>query len=151
VASGAGSAGHDEMSGEPEGGDAACWAHLFADVLGYSEDVATNVAPADLAGIASAAAGQGPVWTHESADLDVNLLVFPGGEGVPEHVNDEVDVLLVGIAGEGVVDIDGTASPLCAGHAVIVPKGTRRGTRGVSDRFAYLSCYRRRSGLRPRV
>ncbi len=81
--------------------------------------------------------------------MNANLLVFAAGEGVAEHVNAEVDVLLVGIAGEGVVDVGGTGRLLRAGQALVVPKGARRGTRGVSVRFAYLTCHRRRPGLWP--
>lgn len=151
MASGAESAAHDDMSDEPEGGDSACWAHLFADALGFGDDVAMPAAAVDLGTIARAEGGQGSVWTQESADLDVNLLVFPHGAGVAEHVNDEVDVLLVGVAGEGVVDLDGTSVAIRPGHALVIPQGARRGTRALSDRFAYLSCHRRRGGLRPRL
>jgi quercetin dioxygenase-like cupin family protein len=101
--------------------------------------------------MAREAVARGPVWTHESADLDVNLLVFPAGEGVAAHVNAEVDVLLVGVAGEGVVEIDGEASPLRAGQAIVIPKGARRSTVSVSESFAYLTCHRRRGALWPRV
>jgi mannose-6-phosphate isomerase-like protein (cupin superfamily) len=123
------------------GGDAPCWAHLFEDP---EEGDAV-----DLATIALSATGRGPAWSQRSDDLDMNLLVFGMGEGVDEHVNDELDVLLVGVAGAGVVTIDGTPHPLAAGQAVVVPKGTRRGIRGYAERFAYLTCHRRRAGLWP--
>ena len=67
----------------------------------------------------------GAIWTQQSEDLNVNLLVFASGEGVAEHVNAEVDVLLVGIAGTGAVTIDGTRQILSAGHAIVIPKGAR--------------------------
>ena len=148
---------------ELDGGDPPCWAHLFDDAAGCddgSEDVGegasatleAGVAEADsvdLAALARAANVQGAVWRHQGEDLNANLLVFARGDGVAEHVNAEVDVLLVGIAGEGVVDVDGSRRILRAGQALVVPKGARRGTRGVSDRFAYLTCHRRRGGLWP--
>ena len=81
--------------------------------------------------------------------LDINLLVFAADEGVAEHVNDQVDVLLVGIAGAGTVTIDGRQHELRAGRAVVVPKGSSRGTRALTERFAYLTCHRRRPGLIP--
>jgi quercetin dioxygenase-like cupin family protein len=68
---------------------------------------------------------------------------------VDEHLNDELDVLLVGIAGAGVVTIDGQPHPLAAGQAVMVPKGARRSIRAYAERFAYLTCHRRRAGLWP--
>lgn len=138
-----------------DGGDPPCWAHLLDDsahpreaasATGSVDDAA---GPVDLAGLARAGPAHGSIWTHRGEDLNANLLVFGAGEGVSEHVNAEVDVLLVGIAGEGAVDIDGTRRVLRAGQALVVPKGARRGTRGVSTRFAYLTCHRRRPGLWP--
>lgn len=104
---------------------------------------------ADLAALARAAVPQGPVWTHEGADLNANLLLFATGDGVAAHVNPEVDVLLVGVAGDGVVEVDGRAHALSAGRVLVVPKGARRATRAVGERFAYLTCHRRRPGLWP--
>jgi len=91
----------------------------------------------------------GATWTRQSEDLDVNLLVFTAGEGVADHVNAEVDVLLVGISGAGAVSVDGKREILCAGKAMIIPKGAQRGIRSISDPFAYLTCHRRRGGLWP--
>jgi quercetin dioxygenase-like cupin family protein len=104
----------------------------------------------NLAALISAATAPGAIWTRQSEDLNINLLVFALGEDVAEHVNAEVDVLLVGIAGAGAVTIDGTRQILTAGHAIVIPKGANRGIQSVSDPFAYLSCHRRRGGLWPR-
>ncbi len=134
-----------EHHGEPEGGDPACWAHLFDDMTGSEADDLI----VDLAARAGTAAAPGAAWTHQSDDLNANLLLFPAGDGVAEHVNEEVDVLLVGVAGEGIVALAGDRDVLRAGSALVVPKGARRGTRAVSDRFAYLTCHRRRGGLLP--
>jgi quercetin dioxygenase-like cupin family protein len=79
----------------------------------------------------------------------VNLLVLNAGEAVEEHVNTVVDVLLVGIAGAGIVRIDGLEHGLAAGQVLIVPKGTRRSIASAGGRFAYLTCHRRRGGLWP--
>jgi quercetin dioxygenase-like cupin family protein len=128
---------------DPDGGDPACWSHLFP-----ASDEPGDVV-VDLAGLARAAASPGAIWTHQSDDLNVNLLVFPAGEGVAEHVNADVDVLLVGISGDGLVAIDGVPRVLRAGQTVLIPKGARRSTQAVSDAFAYLSCHRRRAGLWP--
>jgi quercetin dioxygenase-like cupin family protein len=139
------------------GGDPPCWAHLFEDDLAQAGDPGPEhgprAAPAgggtvDLAVLARSAA-HGPVWTTRGDELDVNLLVFEADHGVAEHINDQVDVLLVGIAGRGIVTIDGLPHAFAAGRAVLIPKGARRGTRAVEGRFAYLTCHRRRSGLMP--
>lgn len=104
----------------------------------------------DLAGLAGAPGASGPVWTHQSADLNANLLVLAGQNAIPAHVNDEVDVLLVGVAGYGVVEIDDVEHPMGPGQLLVIPKGVRRAIRGTGDRFAYLTCHRRRAGLWPR-
>ena len=87
--------------------------------------------------------------TSGRVDLNVNLLVWGADEGVVEHVNGEVDVLLVGIAGDGLAEVDGMAHPLRAGQALIIPKGVRRAIRSTGGRFAYLTCHRRPAGLWP--
>jgi quercetin dioxygenase-like cupin family protein len=102
----------------------------------------------DLTARADAAAGKGVAWSQASEDLNVNLVVFEG-DGVDEHVNAEVDVLVLGIAGEGMVTIDGQNHALEAGRAVVIPKGARRAIRSTTGRFAYVTCHRRRPGLWP--
>ena len=148
---------------EDYGGDPPCWAHLFDEETtgmehqtegqaGSSESAALHPGAGDivdLATLARAATAPGAAWTHQSEDLNVNLLVFASGEGVAEHVNTEVDVLLVGIAGAGAVTIDETRHILNAGQALVIPKSARRSTTEVSAPFAYLTCHRRRAGLRP--
>ena len=89
------------------------------------------------------------VWTLEgSGDLNANLVRFEAGRGVGEHVNDEVDVLIVGVSGSGLVSVDGEEHPLSNGVIVFVPRGARRYTLAVSEDFAYLSVHRRRGPLR---
>ncbi len=107
-------------------------------------------APVDLAALAGAELARQPTWSHSSADLNVNLLVIDAPGGVPEHVNDEVDVLFVGIAGAGTIVIEDTARTLAAGTALVVPKGVRRSVQVTEGRMAYLTCHRRRAGLWPR-
>ena len=98
-----------------------------------------------------AAAGEhaGAIWTLEqSAELNANLVRFSAGGGVEEHINDEVDVLFVGVAGSGVVEVDGHKHSLRAGKVALVPKGARRSTISESRDFAYLTVHRRRGPLR---
>jgi quercetin dioxygenase-like cupin family protein len=86
-----------------------------------------------------------------SADLNVNMLRFTGERGIDAHVNREVDVLIVALDGEGLLTVGGTPTPLTAGDAVIVPKGTERSIRSNGGRFAYLTCHGQRRGLMPTV
>ncbi len=91
----------------------------------------------------------GVVWTLEQdGDINVNLVRFPVGRGVGEHVNEEVDVLVVGVSGSGVVAVDGHEHRLRAATVAFVPKGARRSMRSDSADFAYLTVHRRRGPLR---
>ena len=113
-------------------------------------DESQGTAPetADLASLAVAGNGvrAGVRWHLSGAgDLNANLVSFPAGEGVEEHVNRLLDVLMVGIAGEGDVVVDGVAHPLAPGSIVLVPRGARRSTRARSERFSYLTVHRRRA------
>lgn len=103
----------------------------------------------DLTLLAQAETAAQPAWSETCADLNVNLLVLDPSGGVAEHGNDEVDVLLVGIAGAGTIIVEGTRHRLDVGHALVVPKGVRRGVEASEGCFAYLTCHRRRAGLWP--
>lgn len=92
---------------------------------------------------------EGTVWTlEEGEDLNANLVRFPSGGGVGEHTNEEVDVILVGVAGVGSVVLDGEKHRLEAGGLVFLPKGVSRGIRSHSEDFAYLSVHRRRGPVK---
>jgi quercetin dioxygenase-like cupin family protein len=72
---------------------------------------------------------------------------FDAGGGVGEHVNEELDVVFVGVAGSGLVRVDGEEHALSAGTLVFVPRGVRRSTVALSEGFAYLTVHRRRGPL----
>ncbi len=98
---------------------------------------------------ASAAGREGVVWSLEAgSDLNSNLVRFGTGRGVGEHVNDEVDVIFVGVSGSGFVEADGREHVLEAGRLVFVSKGAIRSTRGATEGFAYLTVHVRRGPLR---
>jgi quercetin dioxygenase-like cupin family protein len=113
-----------------------------------ADDGVAEPAAVDLAALA-AAGGRGPLWTQQSADLNVNLIALEAPREIAASVNAEVDVMLVGIAGAGTVEVDGRALALAAGQALVVPRGTRRAIRCAAGRFVYLTCHRRRGGLWP--
>ncbi len=104
----------------------------------------------NLGEIAASAAGQaGVVWTLQgSSELNANLVRFETGDGVRGHVNDEVDVVIVGVSGSGSVRVDDEEHPLSSGTMTFVPRGARRSTRSTSGDFAYLTVHRRRGPLR---
>jgi len=103
----------------------------------------------DLAA-AVAAGGSGAILARETEDLDLNLVRFSAGGGVGAHVNREVDVVLVALAGSGVVRIDADEVTVEAGSALLIPKNTERAIRSQDDgEFAYLTVHRRRARLMP--
>ncbi|MFP5363255.1 MAG: cupin domain-containing protein [Thermoleophilia bacterium] len=94
-----------------------------------------------------ARAGTGPVWGMASADLNATLLAWPGGHELAEHVNSELDVLVVVLAGEATVTVDGRPQQLAAGSAILVPRGTRRRIAAGDGGVRYVSIHRRRGPL----
>ena len=93
----------------------------------------------------------GPIWSHESSDLDMTLLSWATQEQIVAHVNTEVDVLLIGVAGIGEVTVNGTAYQLSPGQILLIPKHAERSLRCTGERWNYLSVHQRRRGLWPAV
>jgi cysteine synthase len=53
---------------------------------------------------ATASDRTGVIWTlNASSDLNANLVCFVTGQGVEEHVNDEIEVMVLGVSGSGIV------------------------------------------------
>lgn len=90
------------------------------------------------------------MWGLESDDLNATLLVWSAGEGPPEHVNDERDVLVFVVDGLAELVIDDETSLLAAGDATIVAKGRRRRLTGGPQGVRYLSVHLRRPPLQIR-
>lgn len=91
--------------------------------------------------------GKGPLWGTETEDLNATLLAWPAGGGTSEHVNAERDVLVVVLAGSATVTVDGEASTLDAGQALVVEKGRWRQIAAGPDGVRYLSVHVRRPKL----
>jgi quercetin dioxygenase-like cupin family protein len=102
-----------------------------------------------LTALVSAAAHEtsGPVWGTESEELNATLLYWRAGEGPPEHVNDERDVLVVVLAGSARLSTDEEERELAVGEATIIPKGRRRKISAGREGVRYLSVHRRRPSL----
>jgi quercetin dioxygenase-like cupin family protein len=103
----------------------------------------------DLVRLARNSEERKPAWGLQTKDLNLNLVVLNADGGVAHHTNNEVDVLLVAIDGEGRVEIEGQSWVIRPGQAIGVPLGASRSIACTADRFAYLSCHRRRAGLWP--
>ncbi len=106
------------------------------DLMAFATNAYTNETP-------------GAIWSLVSTDLNLNLLHFGDGDGVAAHINNEVDIIGLVIAGEGTIELDGRQERLRPGRLFFVPKGARRAITSRSSDFMYLSCHRRRAGLMP--
>ena len=85
------------------------------------------------------------VWALQaSGDLNANPVRFEAECGVEEHLNDEVDVILLGIAGSGLVKVDGEEHPESSGTMTFLPEGARRSTRSTSGDLVYFTVHSRR-------
>lgn len=102
---------------------------------------------AQLAARATEAGGVGAVWSLATADLNLNLVRLAPTEEVAPHINSEVDVVGVVVAGAGTLDLDGRQEVLHAGMLFFVPKGARRRLRAGELELVYLTCHRRRARL----
>ena len=83
----------------------------------------------DIATVLCQTGNDGPMWSVNSDQLNVNLLRLPSGDGVAEHTNHEVDVVLVIFEGSGDLTVDGVAYPLIPGRVFVVPRGATRAIR----------------------
>ena len=90
----------------------------------------------------------GVIWTWEvNCGPNADLVRFGTGHGVEEHVNNEVEVIVLGVSGSGIVAVDREEHALSAGILVFIPKGARCSTVSASEEFAYLTVHRRRGPL----
>lgn len=92
----------------------------------------------------------GPIWSVSSTQLNANLLRLSTGEGIPLHVNTEVDVVFVIFEGRGQLTVNDEVHELAQGKIFFVPQGTARMLRCTGGPLVYLTCHRRRAGLMPR-
>ncbi len=135
----------DDLGGEP-----ACWAHLVGEM--EVESVARRndaVRPdgVDLSGLTESGSS-GAVWSlRHGGDLDANVVWLRPDDTIDEHVNDEVDVLVVVWSGEGELTSDGRPVALRPGVVVQIERGARRSVVASPDGVTYLSVHRRRDGL----
>ena len=90
----------------------------------------------------------GAIWSlPHGGDLDANLVRLAPGAGIEEHVNDELDVLLVVQAGSGELEVDGVVSGLHGDVLALVPQGSRRSITAGPAGLTYLTVHRRRGPL----
>ena len=105
---------------------------------------------ADLREVAAAATGQGAVWRlTDSPDLHANVVRLAPRSVIEPHYNPDLDVLFVGVAGEGTLEVDGRELRLGPGVLVVVPRNATRSVRAGEQALVWLSVHRRRPPLQP--
>jgi quercetin dioxygenase-like cupin family protein len=98
----------------------------------------------DTRALAGKAQGLGAQWSlRGDRELEVNLVHIPAGESIADHVG-SVDVVVVGVAGQGTVTIGVVAYEMDAGLLIFVPSGSTRSLRAGSSGLTYLTIHRRR-------
>ena len=103
------------------------------------------IPPIDLARLAAGGDRPGALWRLDGEDLQANLVRLGLGDRIEAHRNDEVEVLVVVVSGQGELTLDGQVHPLVPMALIHVPKGTVRAVVAVDGPLAYLSIHRRRS------
>jgi quercetin dioxygenase-like cupin family protein len=124
-----------------EGGEAACWAHVVDD-----ESAAAVVA--DLSLTRDIGGTGGAVWSlPHDGDLDANLVRLAPDTAIAEHLNDEVDLLLVVREGDGELTVDGIRHRLTDWTVALVRRGARRSIRAGGNGLVYLTVHKARGPL----
>lgn len=107
-----------------------------------------------LADLAERVAGadpeqRGALWrlSEPARQLDANVIRLPAAAVVDEHQENDLDVLLLVVAGGGTL-LDGAQTlPLGVGALAWLPCTSRRGLRAGPEGLVYLTVHRRRPGL----
>ena len=89
----------------------------------------------------------GVVWSLSPDGVHVNLVVLAAGDEIERHRNDEVDVVVVALAGDGIVTVEGEATALAAGHATLIRRGTARSIGAGPAGIRYLTVHAPRRPL----
>lgn len=123
-----------------EGGEAPCYLHLLE---GGHEVVR-------LRAIAESAPDDavGALWSLPSdAELNANLVRLRPSGAIDAHRNDERDVLVVVLAGAGVITIDDSVLAVEAEDLVHIPRRSERSIRAGERGLLYLTVHQNRGPL----
>lgn len=105
----------------------------------------------DIGSVTAAdAARAGALWrlAEPGRQLDANIVRIPPEGGVETHIEPDLDVLLVVVAGDGTLDGAPGPRPLAPGSVVWLPHGSARSLTAGRDGLSYLTVHRRRPGMR---
>jgi quercetin dioxygenase-like cupin family protein len=100
---------------------------------------------ADLAQIAAHEVGA--AWSFAGEQLNATLVSWEPGHEVADHVNDEREVLLLVLRGDGVLQVDGDEHELVPGRVVVLPRGAGRSIHAGPGGLAYVTAHQARGPL----
>jgi quercetin dioxygenase-like cupin family protein len=83
----------------------------------------------------------GVVWSASPEGFHANLVALDPGGAMGAHRNDSVDVLVVVLAGTGIVTIGDEPTEVADGDALVVPRGAVRSTSAGPSGLRYLSVH----------
>ena len=86
-------------------------------------------------------------WSAETGQLRARVVALTAGQALAAHVNQEADVVLVGVAGRGSVLVDGEAHPLGPSSLLIIPKGAHRELRASAEEDLRVLVVHRRTAV----
>jgi quercetin dioxygenase-like cupin family protein len=114
-----------------------------------AEEVLSEGQPAVVVDLgATSVATGGAIWSlPHGGDLDANLVRLGPGDAIGEHVNREVDVLLLVQSGTGQLTVGDDTYRLRGDVLALVPRGARRSVAAAAQGITYLSVHRRRALL----
>lgn len=80
-------------------------------------------------------------------DLDSNVIVLPAGEGIDAHIGPDLDVLILVLAGAGVLTTERGAIDLSPGQLVWLPRRSQRAFAAGVEGLRYLTVHQKRQSL----
>jgi quercetin dioxygenase-like cupin family protein len=94
----------------------------------------------------------GALWklAEPGRQLDANLIHQPRGQRVDTHAEPDLDVLLLVLAGDGVLGTADETIHLTGGTMLWLPRGSSRSLAAGEDGISYLTVHRRRPGMQIR-
>lgn len=122
---------------------------------GENSAVRPDLAAPRILGDFDALAGEmpgspGALWklAEPGRQLDANLVHLPPGQHVGTHAEPDLDVLLLVVAGDGILGTTGHALQLAKGTIAWLPRGSARSLAAGDDGISYLTVHQRRPGMR---
>lgn len=94
-------------------------------------------------------AAGGARWTlaEPGRQLDANLVHLPPQQRIDTHTEPDLDVLVVVVAGAGLVSTPAGQQSIAEGNVVWLAHGSTRAITAGDDGLSYLTVHRRRPGM----